>query len=211
MSKTAPKLALALILVALFFCPSDAKADSFVQYTLQGFNFLSGTFTLDIGLNTTVVDWNIVAAAGSVSNGLNIPATVTVTAFDYTPTNSGNCVGGVPGGPIFVANGFGFLTCPGGRGGDLVILAPFASLSNPAGGTISVQVAEEDISPTSTDITPGCTSGNPSNEPCVAYFRDNSGTLVGTPITSAPEPGSLGLLALGLVSIGGLTRKRKRA
>lgn len=208
--------------VALLLCCSavSAKADVFTDWTLEGFTFggggtVTGTFTYD-NTNNSITNWDLTVQAGTAGNGLNIPGSVSVTSFVYTTADSGTLSPGcgVPTGTtVDAGGGFEVDTCTGGRESSLHILWNSALHDLPAtGGTIGpgAPFVEEDFAPTSSDITPQCSSGNPTFEPCVEYFRDaNGGTLVGTPesTTTAPEPETWLLLASGLPAFLLLRRK----
>ena|SRR5271166_867133 len=116
----------------------------------------------------------------------------------YGPSNSGSCIGGVPGGSFMSPSEIDLLTCPGNRGAELTLIAPL--LANAAGGVVPAS-ATEDLSPTSSDISPVC--ANSPSMPCVDYSRHVSGfsLIVGAPVDLAriPEPSTLGLLGLGII------------
>lgn len=207
-----------ITLVAVLIVPTVARADNFTTWTLQGFSFLSGSFTLD-DTTTGLVDWNITSSAGTISNGLNIPATVSIPGYTYTVVDSG--VSGVAGAPCGVggviadsAGGIVVFSCDG-TGTSLTLLAPIEPATGgglaTVSGTLTVNVAEQEANPGSSLLSPVCSTGNPSSEPCSAYFRDDSGTIVGVESSvSAAEPSSLLMLAFALASVAALAFGKRR-
>jgi len=189
---------------------TSAQADTMVQWQLQGFTFLSGSFTVNTTLGS-LADWNIIVAAaapGQLASLGNIPASPGAQGATLTPLNTAFCGGsgnlGVGSG---ITVGDGFAPCTSSLGIDVVILTNGINLATNMGGTI-FSSGHEQLNGNSSLLSSPCTSNPTSNVGCLAYFRDDDNTdarIVGT-VTGVPEPASLIMLGSGLLSLAGVRR-----
>ena len=201
-----------LIACGLSLATASAQA-AIVNWQLQDFTFLSGSFTVDTTLGSLAA-WNIVvapAAPGDLASINNVPASPGAQGATLTPLNTGFCGGS---GNLGVANGISvsdfFAPCTTSLGIEVVILTNGINLATNLGGTI-FSSGHEDLIPNSSLLNSPCTSNTSPPFQCLAYFRDDdnpNAKIVGTVAGSVPEPSSLCLLMLASGLLGASQRRR---